>query len=83
MPIYDISCAKCGYQGEVLVVSANQPLVCPECGSEGAEKHMSPTSGLTGKTKQGLPGPGDTTCCGSTPGAGGCAGPGSCCGRMG
>jgi hypothetical protein len=44
---------------------------------------MAATSSLTGKAAQSLPGPGDTTCCGSQPGTGSCAGPGSCCGRQG
>jgi hypothetical protein len=42
---------------------------------------MSATSSLTGRTAAGLPGPGDTGCCGSHPGHAGCAGPGSCCGK--
>ena len=81
MPIHDITCAECGYTGEVLMTSASDKLLCPECGSDKAAKLMSATSSLTGKTGQDLPGPGDHTCCGGAPGAGGCAGPGSCCGK--
>ncbi len=31
--------------------------------------------------KNSMPGPGDTSCCGSAPSEAGCAGPGSCCGK--
>ena len=81
MPIYDISCPQCGHSGELLVLDPSSPLTCPSCGGAKVEKLMSPTSSLTGGSRQSYPGPGDTSCCGSTPGAAGCAGPGSCCGK--
>jgi hypothetical protein len=45
-------------------------------------KLLSAHSSMSGPVKNRMPGPGDTACCGSSPGkAQGCAGPGSCCGR--
>ena len=81
MPIYEVVCDDCGRRGEVLVSAHDAPLNCPHCGSDRARKLMSATSSRTGRSGQSLPGPGDTTCCGGSPGQGGCAGPGSCCGR--
>lgn len=81
MPLFDIQCRACGRISEVLVFHADAPIPCPACGSEETGRLMSPTSSLTGKTGQGLPGHGDTTCCGGSPAAGSCAGPGSCCGK--
>jgi putative FmdB family regulatory protein len=83
MPIYEITCADCRYEGEVLALSSAVQPTCPQCGSQNTEKKMSATSSLTGRTGQSLPGAGDSTCCGSSPGTGSCAGPGSCCGRQG
>jgi hypothetical protein len=42
---------------------------------------LSAHSSFSGASRHALPGPGDTACCGSTPGHAGCAGPGSCCGH--
>lgn len=81
MPIFEISCAGCGYSGELLVMGSQDRLACPQCGAAEVEKLMSKPSALTGSQKQGYPGPGDHGCCGSTPGQAGCAGPGSCCGK--
>jgi putative FmdB family regulatory protein len=81
MPIFEIHCRQCGYRGELLVLAAADPLACPACRSAEVEKLMSPTSSLTGSTRQAMPGPRDHGCCGSRPGEAGCAGPGSCCGR--
>jgi len=81
MPIFDIHCRSCGYQGEVLVLSSGDPLTCPSCGGTQPEKQMSPTSPLSGSTRRHTPGPRDHGCCGSRPAEAGCAGPGSCCGR--
>ncbi len=82
MPIFDIECNACGKKNELLVVSSDQALTCPNCGSQDVVRLMSPTSSLTGRQGQSLPGPGDTTCCGSSPAEKGCAGPGSCCGAF-
>ncbi len=83
MPIYEIACKECFQVSEVLVPSADQPVACPGCGSVQTERLMSATSSLTGRNTASFPGAGDTTCCGNAPGAAGCAGPGSCCGKMG
>ena len=81
MPIFEIHCRRCGYRGELLVLTAADPLACPACRSSEVEKLMSPTSSLTGNARHAMPGPHDHGCCGSRPGEAGCAGPGSCCGR--
>jgi putative FmdB family regulatory protein len=31
MPIFDIHCRDCGHQGELLVLSAQSSLICPNC----------------------------------------------------
>ncbi|MCF8035027.1 MAG: zinc ribbon domain-containing protein [Desulfarculaceae bacterium] len=81
MPLFDIRCADCGFSGETLVMDTGSPLACPSCGGSQVEKLMSAPSSLSGGRSERLPGAGDTSCCGSNPGAAGCAGPGSCCGR--
>ena len=82
MPIYEIACRDCSQVNEVIVVSSDAPIVCPDCGSARTPKKlMSATSSLTGQPGQHLPGRGDTPCCGKSPSEAGCAGPGSCCGR--
>lgn len=81
MPIFDLHCRQCGFLGEVIQLVPDAESMCPECGSTDVARNMSPTSTLTGKSAQAYPGPGDTACCGSTPGHAGCAGPGSCCGK--
>jgi putative FmdB family regulatory protein len=82
MPIFDIRCNNCGRTAEVLVMSVEGDMACPSCGSLQTVKLMSPTSSLTGREGQALPGARDTACCGSRPGeASNCSGPGSCCGQ--
>jgi len=81
MPIYDIVCRECGFTGEIITLGPDEGLRCPACGERDAERQLSPTSSLTGKTALHMPGATDTGCCGSSPGAAGCAGPGSCCGK--
>ncbi|KIX15370.1 FmdB family zinc ribbon protein [Dethiosulfatarculus sandiegensis] len=82
MPLYDFKCLDCGKVSELLIIGEPSQRACPACGSLNLEKLLSKTSSLTGKAKTGgTPGPGDTTCCGSSPSSAGCAGPGSCCGR--
>jgi len=81
MPIHEIICGDCGFTGEVITLSAEADATCPKCGSANAGRLLSPTSSLTGKTVSSLPGAGDTGCCGSKPGTGSCAGPGTCCGK--
>lgn len=81
MPLYEYACAACGRTHELIVFASDPEPACPACGGALA-RCMSPTSSLTGRAAGGgLPGPGDTACCGSAPGMGGCAGPGSCCGH--
>lgn len=81
MPIYEIRCPECGFQGEVLVPTAASLLACPSCACAGPEKLISATSSLSGASRSPVPGPRDHGCCGSTPVDAGCAGPGSCCGK--
>ncbi|WDP89904.1 MAG: zinc ribbon domain-containing protein [Desulfobacter sp.] len=83
MPLYDFKCKDCNESCEILVISsAGDAPVCPACGSENLEKLMAAHSSMSGSAKPAFPGPGDTGCCGSSPGQKeGCAGPGSCCGR--
>jgi len=85
MPLFDYLCLDCGKSSEILVVGSSpglEPtLECKFCGSRQLKKLLSAPSSLSGSAKNHLPGPGDTACCGSTPGHAGCAGPGSCCGK--
>jgi putative FmdB family regulatory protein len=83
MPLFDIHCHACQYRGEVLVVTSAEDLLCPACGSTRTEKLMSAPSTLTGNRRHTNPGVRDHGCCGSRPSEAGCAGPGSCCGRLG
>ena len=82
MPIYEIYCGGWEFSGEVLVLSSSSAMVCPACGASGIKKLMSTTSSLTGRMPQSYPGPSDTSCCGSRSSEAGCAGPGSCCGKL-
>jgi len=82
MPLFDFLCLQCGQVNEVLVASSADRPSCPACGSGKMKKMLSAHSSLSGTARRGMPGPGDTTCCGSSPGqAAGCSGPGSCCGK--
>ncbi len=83
MPLFDFKCADCGHVAEILVFSEETAVACEKCGSGNVQKLMSAHSSLSGTASGGLPGAGDTACCGSTPGHAGCAGPGSCCGKAG
>lgn len=81
MPIYEVVCPDCGYDGELIQLVSSAELACPNCQSPNVEKKLSPTSSMTGKSGPSFPGRGDTACCGSSPDKAGCAGPGSCCGK--
>lgn len=81
MPLFDYLCADCGHVAEMLVFSEQMTVHCKQCGSANLKKLMSAHSSLSGVHTGTLPGPGDTACCGSSPGHAGCAGPGSCCGK--
>ena len=82
MPLFEYLCQDCGQMSEILVSgSASQPQ-CQACGSANLKKLLSAHASPAVGSKDRLPGPGDTACCGSAPGhAQGCAGPGSCCGK--
>jgi len=81
MPIFEFLCAECGAISEVLLASSVESPTCKTCGSVKLKKLLSATSSLSGVAKQGLPGSGDTSCCGSSSANAGCAGSGSCCGK--
>ena len=82
MPLFDYLCLDCGKMTEVLVVGSLDEPRCNDCGSQDVKKMLSAPSSLSGTGRKGIPGLGDTACCGSAPGlASGCAGPGSCCGK--
>lgn len=81
MPIFEYVCSNCGVVSEHLVFGDSENLQCPQCRSSNLKKLLSATSSASGvKSAGGLPGAGDTACCGSRPGAQGCI-PGSCCGK--
>ncbi|MFH0789616.1 MAG: zinc ribbon domain-containing protein [Pseudomonadota bacterium] len=81
MPLYDFLCLQCGRVSEALLTGSSEAPTCSACGSGDLKRLLSAPSSLSGTTRHSLPGQGDTTCCGSSPGqAAGCAGPGSCCG---
>ena len=83
MPLFDFHCPACGQTSELLVTAADSKPNCPACGSRGMRKLLSAHSSMSGARSQAMPGPGDTACCGSAPGAhAGCSGPGSCCGKQ-
>jgi putative FmdB family regulatory protein len=83
MPIYEILCGSCGKKSELLTRNTSEALTCPGCGSVQTTRLMSTTSSLTGRNVRDFPGPKDTACCGSSPSQAQCAGPGSCCGKLG
>jgi len=80
MPLFEYLCASCGKTSEILVMGENPDLICRSCGSKDLKKLLSAHASHSVVSRSRLPGAGDTACCGSTPGAAGCAGPGSCCG---
>ncbi len=81
MPIYEYVCLDCSKTSEVLLIGSGDQARCSACGSKNLKKLLSMHAGVSGNTRSGVAGPGDTACCGSTPGHAGCAGPGSCCGK--
>ena len=81
MPIFEYLCLDCGKRNEILVISSGEQPQCPACGTQHLKKLLSAPSSLSGNTRNNLPGPKDTACCGSTPSQADCAGPGSCCGK--
>jgi len=81
MPLFDYLCLDCGESNEILITQTDDHPQCNICGSRNMKKMLSAHSSISGTAKNGTPGIGDTTCCGSSPGEAGCAGPGSCCGK--
>ncbi len=82
MPLFEFKCSDCGRSSELLIINTTDIPMCNACGSDNMTKQISAHSSVSGPVKKGLPGMGDTACCGSSPGqAQGCAGPGSCCGK--
>ena len=81
MPIFEYQCLDCGKLSEILVTTSKDKQQCQACGSGNLKKMFSAHSSLSGTSMSRFPGPGDNTCCGSTPTHAGCAGPGSCCGK--
>lgn len=83
MPLFDFVCLDCGKISEILVAGTSEKTVCSHCDSQHLKKLMSAHSSMSGPSRGRMPGPEDTACCGSAPGeAAGCAGPGSCCGKV-
>jgi putative FmdB family regulatory protein len=81
MPIYEYLCLDCGKTSEILMVGSDELPQCNSCKSYRLKKLLSAHSSMSGALRNGMPGLGDTACCGSSPGDAGCAGPGSCCGK--
>ena len=81
MPIFEYVCSDCGETSEILLTSTTDRVKCTSCGSQKLKKLLSAHAAVSGSSALNLPGPGDTACCGSSPGQANCAGPGSCCGK--
>jgi putative FmdB family regulatory protein len=81
MPIFEYLCLECGKNSELIVTDLSAESTCNHCGSSKLKKLLSAHSSMSGPSKNTMPGPGDTACCGSSPDQAGCAGPGSCCGK--
>jgi putative FmdB family regulatory protein len=81
MPIFEYVCSDCGETSEILLTSTTDLVKCTSCGSRKLKKLLSAHAGISGSSASHMPGPGDTACCGSSPGQANCAGPGSCCGK--
>ncbi len=81
MPIYEYFCKGCQKTSEILVSGSDPAPTCPSCGGAHLEKILSPPAAYSGAHRNQVPGPSDTACCGSSPAAASCAGPGSCCGK--
>jgi len=81
MPLFDFLCRGCGKSNEILISGSGDVPACKNCGSHRLQKLISAHSSLSGPSRNRVPGPGDTACCGSSPTQVDCAGPGSCCGK--
>lgn len=81
MPLFEYLCLDCGKTAEKLILGSTDRPQCTDCGSVNLKKLLSAHSSVSGSVKTNFPGPGDTACCGNSPGHADCAGPGSCCGK--
>ena len=81
MPLFEYMCLECGEVSEILVMSPDDSPQCSVCSGFKLKKLLSAPAAYSGSASSGLPGPGDSSCCGHSPGEAGCAGPGSCCGK--
>lgn len=80
MPLFEYLCPDCGKTFEMIVSGADAQPECRFCGGGDLKRMLSAPAAHSGASR-GLPGAGDTGCCGSAPSHAGCAGPGSCCGK--
>lgn len=81
MPLFEYICSDCGKTSEILISGSQDVPQCRNCGGKNLTKLISAHASISGTGSMNMPGPGDSTCCGSSPGHANCAGPGSCCGR--
>lgn len=81
MPLFEYKCSDCGKTSEILITGSQDIPQCSNCGGKNLTKLISAHASASGSNNMNMPGPGDSTCCGSSPGHSSCAGPGSCCGR--
>jgi len=82
MPLFDFLCSDCEKLSEILMTNSDDQPKCLACGSTNLKKLLSAHSSFSGPSRNNLPGPGDTACCGSNPAQASCPGPGSCCGKL-
>ncbi|MCK5311304.1 MAG: zinc ribbon domain-containing protein [Desulfobacteraceae bacterium] len=82
MPIFEYKCLECNKNMDLIVSSTSSEVNCAYCGSSNLQKLVSAHASISGNQSKSMPGPNDTSCCGSSPQSAGCAGPGSCCGKI-
>jgi putative FmdB family regulatory protein len=68
MPIYEYACMECEQHFEELVRSAEQAVICPECGAVKVVKQFSAFAVLGATSKPSFSGPsgGGGGCCGGS-----------------
>ncbi|MFC2061311.1 zinc ribbon domain-containing protein [Elusimicrobiota bacterium] len=72
MPVYEYNCLKCSNKFEFLLISGDEKIACPECGSEKLEKLFSVIKTITKGSE-----------CGPCDMSSHCNIPGGCCGNKG
>ncbi len=77
MPIYEYDCRKCDHRFEELVMSRNERVACPECGSRKLKKAMSAFAFSSDGAARSSGG-GCGNCSGNCSGGGCCGGSCSC-----